>query len=229
MVKEILIAALLVGTAPITALAQDASAPAPAPADTTTPPPAESGSSSSSNAHSSIGFKFMYGAGLLAYDGDVEVTTETGPALSFGVFWNWSTGGVISFAVQPELHYVNEAGVTEVLGTDVTTTTESIRLPILLKLEFLTRDLVQPSIYLGPSFSYMLGVTSSVGDSDTDFEDYEAFQMGLALGVDVTFLRIFVVDVRYNTNFTSLIEEDTESPSGTVSMNSLRVGLGLRF
>jgi hypothetical protein len=225
MVKELLIAALLVGTAPIVTLAQDATAPA----DTTTPPPAQPASTGSSSSHSSIGFKFMYGAGLLAYDGDVEVTTETGPAFSFGAFWNWSTGGVISFAVQPELHYVNEAGITEVFGSDVTTTTESIRLPILLKLEFLTRDVVQPSIYLGPSFSYMLGVTSSVGDNDTSVDEYEAFQMGLAAGVDVTFLRIFVLDVRYNTNFTSLVEEDTESQSGTVAMNSLRVGIGLRF
>jgi hypothetical protein len=225
MVKELLIAALLVGTAPIVTLAQDATAPA----DTTTPPPAQPASTGSSSSHSSIGFKFMYGAGLLAYDGDVEVTTETGPAFSFGAFWNWSTGGVISFAVQPELHYVNEAGITQIFGSDVTTTTESIRLPILLKLEFLTRDLVQPSIYLGPSFSYMLGITSSVGDNDTAVDEYEAFQMGLAAGVDVTFLRIFVVDVRYNTNFTSLFEEDTESQSGTVAMNSLRVGLGLRF
>ncbi|RPI67317.1 MAG: PorT family protein [Ignavibacteriae bacterium] len=225
MVKELLIAALLVGTAPIVTLAQDATAPA----DTTTPPPAQPASTGSSSAHSSIGFKFMYGAGLLSYDVEGDVTTQTGPAFSFGAFWNWSTGGVISFAVQPELHYVNEAGVTEVFGSDVTTTTESIRLPILLKLEFLTRDLVQPSIYLGPSFSYMLGVTSSIGDNDTAVDEYKAFQMGLAAGVDVTFLRIFVVDVRYNTNFTSLFEEDTESQSGTVAMNSLRVGLGLRF
>jgi opacity protein-like surface antigen len=166
---------------------------------------------------------------MLAYDEESGESPETAGAFSVGLFWNCSTGGVISFAVQPELHYVSEAGITKMIGGDATLTTESVRLPILLKLEFLTRNVVQPSIYLGPSFSYMLGVSNSVGDSETDYENYEAFQMGLAAGLDVTFLRIFVVDIRYNTNFTSIFATDEDTQTGAVSMNSLRIGLGLRF
>ena len=173
----------------------------------------------------------MLGVGMPSYEGVDGVTTETAGAWSLGAFWNWSTGGAISFAVQPELHYVYESGLTIAANgnAEVTTTTQSIRLPILAKLEFLTRDVIQPSIYVGPSFSYLLSATDEVNGTKQDIDDPTAFQVGLALGVDVTFLRIFVIDLRYNTKFTKITEVTAGSETVSLSMNSFRAGIGLRF
>lgn len=140
-----------------------------------------------STSNSSWGFKLMAGVGMPSYEGVDENSTTAG-AWSAGLFWNWSTGGAVSFAVQPELHYVSESGITtsSVGNFETTTNTQSLRLPVLLKLELLDRAVVQPSIYAGPSFSYLLGATNEINGTKMDIDDPNKFQVGLAVGIDVT-------------------------------------------
>lgn len=196
--------------------------------DTAAPAPAASTDRSTSN--SSWGFKVMAGVGMPSYEG-VESETSTAGAWSAGLFWNWSTGGAVAFAVQPELHYIYESGVTTTAtgAAQLTTSTQSLRLPVLLKLELLDRAVIQPSIYAGPSFSYLLGAKDEGNGTTVNIEDPNKFQVGLAVGIDVTFLEIFVVDLRYNTKFTSIKEENLNGSTVSLSMNSFRAGVGLRF
>lgn len=194
----------------------------------TAPAPAQDNGSSSSN--SSWGFKGMVGWGLPSYEGVDQATATSAAAWSAGLFWNWSTGGLVSFAVQPELHYVSESGITtSTVVPDITTTTTSLRLPILAKLELFSRAIIQPSIYVGPSFSYILSAKNEANGTTQDITDPNKFQVGLAFGIDVTFLQIFVLDFRYNTKFTAIKETTINGVTSSVTMNSFRVGLGLRF
>ncbi len=190
----------------------------------------EQSTNSGSSSNTSVGFKAMYGVGLPSYEG-VDVNSETSGAWSVGAFYNWSTSGAVSFAVQPELHYVQESGisVSSVGNLEATTTISSLRLPILAKLQLFDRALIQPSIYAGPSFSYLLSAKNEINGQTEDLDDPTRFQIGLAIGIDVTFLQIFVVDLRYNTKFTKITEVTVANATSSVSMNSLRVGLGLRF
>lgn len=203
--------------------------PTPAPTPAPAPAPAES-SAKASTSNSSWGFKLMLGVGMPSYEG-VEDETSTAGAWSAGLFWNWSTGGAVAFAIQPELHYVYESGVTTTaIGTtELTTSTQSLRLPVLFKLELLDRAIIQPSIYAGPSFSYLLGAKNEGNGQSLDIEDPNKFQVGLAIGIDVTFLEIFLIDLRYNTKFTAIKEENFNGSTVSLSMNSFRAGVGLRF
>jgi len=226
------------------AMAQGGTTPAqdtttPQPKDyAATPIPMESTSTSGDkpNDGSSFGIKLMYGVGMLSYDpAPANTTIESSPAYSAGLFWNHSGEGVISFGLQTELLYVSESGLLRMGAqgseSEQTVTTTSIRLPILLKLQFLDRNLIQPSVYVGPSIGYQLTATTEVGEASTDIDRANGFQYGLAVGVDATFLRIFVVDIRYNMNFSDIASADEVelTPDTAITMSSLRFGLGLRF
>lgn len=182
-----------------------------------------------------FGIKGLIGVGLPSYDNLPEgATSETSTSWSVGVFFNWSGRGIISLGLQPELLYVSESGQNTfsaaLTGQEIVTETQinSLRLPVLVKLQFLDPLVVQPSIYVGPSFSYILSAQNTVDGKDYDLEPESAFQVGFAAGVDVTVLSFLVVDVRYNTKFSSF-EAVTEGQTLNLTMSSLRVGLGLRF
>lgn len=198
-----------------------------------TPVPAPASTSGASTANTSVGFKIMAGAGIPSYTGlPLGATAESAGAWSAGVFWNWSTGGAIAFAIQPELSYIYEAGIlaTKTNSVSITSSTNSIRLPILFKLELLDRAIIQPSIYAGPSFSYLLSAKNETSGATADLTGLNRFQVGLAVGVDVTFLEIFVVDLRYNTKFTTITDNLNETTSDlSVKLSSFRAGVGLRF
>ncbi len=191
--------------------------------DTETKPPP--------TAHSSFGMKAHYGAAIVTTEGmGSGVESETGAAWSLGVFWTYSSGGLISFAVQPELMYVSETGTLNYSGiAGSTIKAESIRLPILLKMELFNRALIQPSVYAGPSFGYVVNGTSTVGTITSDIDGLNTFQVGLAMGVDVTVLNFFVVDFRYNLGLTDLAEQSFNGYTASMKMSSFRIGLGLRF
>ena len=183
------------------------------------------------------GFKGYGGFGIPTYENLPEGSeSTTGFAWAAALYYNWSTSGLISFAVQPELMYVSEAGASTVTGgaeptAEITSTVSSLRLPILAKLQFLDARIVQPSIYIGPSFSYVLSATNEIQGVEQDLDS--KFKVGLAAGVDVNILSFLVVDVRYNTKFTTLtsdIDQDIENLGEfTLAMSSLKFGLGLRF
>ncbi len=182
-----------------------------------------------------FGIKGMIGFGLPSYENLPDgATSETSTSWSIGAFFNWSGRGVISLGLQPELLYVSESGQNTfsaiVGGQEIVTETQinSLRLPVLVKLQFFDPLVVQPSIYLGPSFSYILSAQNTVNGTDYTLEPESAFQVGLAAGIDVTILSFLVADVRYNTKFNSF-EAVTEGQTLNLTMSSLRVGLGLRF
>jgi hypothetical protein len=151
-------------------------------------------------------------------------------AWSVGIFYSWATGGAVSFALQPEIHFVRESGGISGGGLDVTTATSSIRLPVLFKLELFNRNVFQPSIYIGPSLSYVTGATLESSGASSDIENVNRFQTGLAVGLDVTLARTFVLELRYNKKFTDVSDDITSDPS-TISYNlsCLRFGAGFRF
>jgi len=195
-------------------------------------------SSSEPAGGTAMGVKGYFGFGSPSYEASGTIESETGTAWALALFYNWSTKGIISFGVQPELHYVSESGAK--LGVsddnnikyDITTHVNALRLPILLKLQFLDPHIVQPSIYVGPSFSYVLSAYNNVNGEDIDI-DGTGFQMGFAAGVDVTILSFLVVDVRYNTKFADLtynLGEDWDNLGEVaVTMSSIKFGLGVRF
>jgi opacity protein-like surface antigen len=173
----------------------------------------------------------MVGAGFPSYEGlPAGVSTETDAAWSVGAFANWSTSGVISVAIQPELLYVHESGVASSPTTSTTSSTSSLRAPILFKLQLFDRNIVQPSLYGGPSLSYILSAKQKTGDVESDIQDIHKFQFGFAIGVDVTILRFIVVDLRYNTKFSEITSDVSSDLKGvSFSLNSFRAGLGVRF
>ena len=182
-----------------------------------------------------FGFKGYFGLGVPSYENlPPGSASETGAAWAAGIFYTWSTKGIISFGLQPELMYVSESGLKTNLtdlegnGFDVTSTVNSLRLPILAKLQFLDPLVVQPSIYIGPSFSYVLSATNEVNGTSQDITGTD-FKVGLAAGIDVTVLSFLVVDIRYNTKFTELTYDLAQYENFSLQMASLKFGLGLRF
>ena len=187
----------------------------------------------------SWGIKGMIGAGYPNY-ANLPSGVTTNPAVSWAVggLVIWSGEGVVSFAFQPELQFVQENGVStgfthrvdgQEVTYEITTTVNSLRLPVLGKVQFLDPRIVQPSLYAGPSFSYVLTATNEAQGVHYDVED-NTFQVGLTAGVDVTILSFLVVDVRFNTNFTNLSYDIGEIASGIdLTTSSFLVGLAFRF
>ena len=182
-----------------------------------------------------LGIKGYFGFGMPSYENlPAGAASETGSAWAVGLFYNWSTKGIISFGLQPELHYVSESGLkTNLLSEDgdvfeVTSTVNSLRVPVLAKLQFLDPHIVQPSIYIGPSFSYVLSATNEINGTEQDITGTD-FKVGLAAGIDVTVLSFLVVDIRYNTKFTELTYDIGQYENFSLAMSSLKFGLGLRF
>jgi hypothetical protein len=185
------------------------------------------------------GFKGYLGGGFPSYDNLPDgTTTESAVSWSAGLYFNWSTAGLISLGIQPELFYVSESGQNGISaainGTEVVTETQinSLRLPILLKLQFLDPLIIQPSVYVGPAFSYVINAKNVVNGNRYGLHPEDAFQMGLVVGVDANILKVLVVDVRLNANLTTF--EGTYGPLAengrtTLTMKSVQVGLGLRF
>lgn len=223
LIRAVMIVLLTLGSAGL-AWSQDTTA---AP-----PPPAEKSEPAGGTA---FGIKGMIGLGLPSYDNLPEgAESETSTSWSVGAFFNWSGKGVISLGLQPELHYISEAGQNTfsaaLTGQEIVSETQinSLRLPVLVKLQFLDPLIVQPSIYVGPSFSYILSAKNTVNGTEYDLDPESALQVGFAAGVDVTILSFLVADVRYNTKFSSF-EAVTEGQTLSLTMSSLRFGLGLRF
>ncbi len=182
-----------------------------------------------------LGVKGYFGFGMPSYENlPAGAESETGTAWAVGIFYNWSTKGIISFGLQPELQYVSESGLKTNLtdpdgnAFDVTSTVNSLRVPILAKIQFLDPHIVQPSIYIGPSFSYVLSATNEINGAEQDITGTD-FKVGLAAGIDVTVLSFLVVDIRYNTKFTELTYDIGEYENFSLAMSSLKFGLGLRF
>ncbi len=187
-----------------------------------------------------FGVKGWVGWGLPSYENLPEgAQSETATSWAVGAFFTWSTKGVISLGIQPELMYVSESGqntFTALLsGQPIMSETKinSLRLPVLFKLQFLDPLIVQPSIYVGPAFSYIMSATNTINGTEYDLDE-SSFQVGFAAGIDVTVLSFLVVDLRYNTKFSSVeavvqgIEGHGDVPVN-LTMSSFKVGLGLRF
>lgn len=223
LIRAVMIVMLMLGTTGF-AWSQDSTA--------TPPPPAEKSEPSGGTA---FGIKGMIGVGFPTYDDLPEgAESETSTSWSVGVFFNWSGKGVVSLGLQPELHYISEAGQNTLsaagMGQELVSETQinSMRLPVLVKLQFLDPLIVQPSIYVGPSFSYILSANNTVNGTEYDLDPESALQVGFAAGVDVTILSFLVADVRFNTKFSSF-EAVSQGKTLSLTMSSLRFGLGLRF
>ena len=158
------------------------------------------------------------GVGYPAYDNLAErVTTSPGFVWMAGAFLQLSTQGVVSVAFQPELLFVRETGLQAGFNVaqqnvviEATTVVNSIRLPALLKLQFLEPKIVGLSVFAGPTPGYILRAY-------TQYESYSPaggprrtsgiqvdkdLLLGLTVGIDVTLLDVLMVDVRVNTPFT---------------------------
>jgi opacity protein-like surface antigen len=127
-----------------------------------------------------------------------------------------------SFALQPELLYVNSGGKYE---EDVTFNFHSIQLPVNLKYKVGTENL-KFYVTAGPYLSYVISGKLKQGPVSVDAFSDEAglslkhFDFGLGAGLGIEFLNNYIAGVGYNYGLSNLTKVDNvKIKTGTFNLS----------
>ena len=149
------------------------------------------------------------------------------------------------FSLQPEVMYIQKGSSLSFAVGNVVATGKTLishlELPILLKVNLLgSESPVGIGIIAGPSFAYALSGTTTASASgqtnsqsnDVTFKDYQRFEVGAHLGLNVGFgigSGKLVFDARYLLGISDLNTGPNSTSSNSVRNRGISVGLGYMF
>jgi opacity protein-like surface antigen len=189
------------------------------------------------------GIKGLIGLSKLSFE-EIEIVTDEEAKISLqgGGFYSIPLvhGSTVNLYLQPELYYASENSTVNLLlqatGTaeKVNTNTQSVYLPMLLRIGFLDPSAVQIGVFAGPHARYAMSSkvtpeTQGLMLDIPEFPDVNKMQWGLTFGVDIALARALIVDLRYNYGLSPAYESATETQEGSARSTALLLGIGFFF
>jgi opacity protein-like surface antigen len=150
--------------------------------------------------------------------------------------FGFQAGGILeysfspSFALQPELLYVNSGGKSkvEIEGHKSTMNLHSIQLPVNLKYKMGTENL-KFYVTAGPYLGYIVAAKMKQGsaksvdlfaDIEGEKSPYKHFDFGLGAGFGIEFLNNYIAGVGYNYGLANLTKEKNyKMKTGTFNLS----------
>lgn len=139
------------------------------------------------------------------------------------------------FAIQPELLFTMKGAKNEDSEDDESWNINYIEIPILLKVALPTEGNVDPSLYVGPGFGFLLSSKVSNGGERDLKDETEGFDIGLIVGAGVDYqleAGALSLEARYEVGMTTLAKEEDDSGEKldiNNSVISIMVGYGFKF
>ncbi len=143
---------------------------------------------------------------------DVTVNDVTGSRLGFvgGGFVSLNFGN--SFAIRPEILYEQKGGKDT---SNNTYQLDYVEIPVLLKFSLGTPG-INPSILLGPSFSFNMVAQVANSGSTSAITDSNGSDIGVIGGVEIDIDK-FLVSGRYELGFND-VAQNTHIQNGTITL-----------
>ncbi len=135
--------------------------------------------------------------------------------------------------LQGELLYsqkgFNDAGFVGDADDTADVSVGTIQVPVLFKFS-LPIPAVSPSIYVGPAVSFTTSATAKAASGEEDVKDlFESTAWSAILGVDLTLMDRFIIDVRYDMGLSNLGTNALTDLSSDVKGRTFTVMLGIGF
>lgn len=181
-----------------------------------------------------LGIKGGVNASNLSTDNDDIENIESKLGYQLGVVLDIPLSETVW--IRPEAIFIRKGGKYDYFDTDVRVDMNYVDFPITLSFQ---PKLLPISIHIGPQFSYLVntsvryenGLLGSVEIEDTDRNNFEDFDLGLALGLALQLNNAFL-EMRYTH---SLKEYEKSSEIGSLSIEpssqhfNLQLSLGYFF
>lgn len=171
------------------------------------------------------------GGVMEAYE-DYLVTSNTFTA---AVYADFDIPAVDGLFIQPEIGFTNHVVKLSVMGNSITTSGNTIDLPVLVGYKYDITDSLFVKGLLGPRVALNIGKikTASLGGESEDEYD-NLFNFGIAAGIELGYKvgpGAAIIDARYNRDFTMITVKDsgTTYKYGTYQSFDISVGYQMAF
>lgn len=178
-------------------------------------------------------FGFKAGVNFAEFTGDINLNEANARAGVMG-------GAFIQHAINPQTAIRFEA-LWASKGTDFSNTDpddssvelDYIEFPILFVVDFRPEEPVAFHAFLGPTFGFITSAKAVEDGLSRDLDDYvEHYEFGIAIGLGFEYVlspMSIVLDGRYSSGFTHVIQDLTDGNSIDVNNRGIGVMAGLAF
>lgn len=180
---------------------------------------------------SSAGFKF--GVNFAEFAGDINLNeANTRAGIMGGAFFQTAIN--TQTAIRIEGLWVSKgADYSNTDPNDSSVDLDYIELPILFVVDLRPEEKLGFHVFLGPTFGFTTSAKAIENGLARDLDDFvEHYEFGIAIGLGFEYAlssMSIVVDGRYTSGFTNVIQDLTDGNSIDVSNRGLGVMAGLAF
>lgn len=150
------------------------------------------------------------GLNMANLTGDDVSNTKSRTAFVGGAFGSFSITEI--FAIQPELLYAMKGAALDISDFDASLNLSYIEIPILFKVNLPTEGKIKPSLYAGPSISFLMSAEADSAGTTTDIKDFAkstdyGIIAGGSLGYQMGNGGLLFLEARYEVGLTSVAEK----------------------